>query len=49
MQTETSLRVASMAEVTGRDAQAKVPVTEVPATDATEIPNEAKIPHQPEV
>jgi hypothetical protein len=38
-----------VAEATGRDAQAELPVMEVPATDATEIPDEAEISHQPEV
>jgi hypothetical protein len=46
---ETSLQVASMVGATGGDAEAEVPAMEVPAADATEIPDEAKIPHQLEV
>jgi hypothetical protein len=49
MQTETSLRVASVAEVTGRHAAAEGPAMEVLVADAPEIPDEAEIPHQPEV
>jgi hypothetical protein len=41
---ETSLRVASVAEATGRHAEAEVPVG-----DVTDIPDETEIPHQPEV
>jgi hypothetical protein len=41
--------VTSAAGATGRDTEVEVPVTEVPVADATEIPDEAKIPHQPEV
>jgi hypothetical protein len=40
--------VASTAGATGRDAEAEVPMTEVPTADVTEIPDEAEIPHQPE-
>jgi hypothetical protein len=36
--------VASAAGVTGRDVEAEVPATEVPAAHVTEIPNEAEIP-----
>jgi hypothetical protein len=32
-----------------RDAETEVPVTEVPAADATEILDEAEVPRQPEV
>jgi hypothetical protein len=46
---ETSAWGASVAETTGRDAEIEVPVTEVHATDATEILDEAEVPHQPEV
>jgi hypothetical protein len=38
-----SLQVASTAEATGRHTKA-----EVPAADATDIPDEAEIPRQPE-
>jgi hypothetical protein len=49
VQTETSPRVASVAEATRRDTEAEVPATGVPTADATEIPDEAEIPHQLEV
>jgi hypothetical protein len=38
-----------VAGVTGRDAEAEVPAMEVPAADATEIPDKAEIPLQPKV
>jgi hypothetical protein len=41
--------VASAARVTRRDTEVEVPATEVPVADATEIPDEAEIPRQPEV
>jgi hypothetical protein len=49
MQTEASLRVASMTKATGRHTKVEVPVTEVPAADATDIPNEAEVPRKQEV